>query len=103
MLRETWGMLRESVMAGAGVAATTAGGSWVAAPPWLIAVGQAAIVVAFTVKAIDRRLARFDAGLTETKAEVATLRGRLNACPCQPPTSKTGGKQCGPTSSQPEK
>lgn len=67
---------KEAIPMSAGVAVTGVSGAVLAAPSWLIAVGQAAIVVIFTVKAIDKRLARLHKAVNQLRGEVEVLEGR---------------------------
>jgi hypothetical protein len=62
--------LKDAVLAAAGVSAVEVGGVVTGASSWLIGLGQAVIVVAFTLHGIDRRLK----GLSDAQDK---LRGRL--------------------------
>ena len=73
----------EAVPAAAATGIAQIGGALTAAPAWLTAVGQAAIVVWFTVRAIDKRLASLHQQVNETRGRVETLAGRLNGLRCQ--------------------
>ena len=73
----------EAVPAAAATGVAQIGGALTAAPSWLLAVGQAAIVVWFTVKAIDKRLAALHERVNETAGKVETLAGRVNGLRCQ--------------------
>lgn len=82
--------VREVVPAGIASAVTTAGGAALTQPPWLIALGQAVIVIWFTVRAIDKRMSNLHRQVNEVKGVTESLTARLNALQCinggcQPP------------------
>jgi hypothetical protein len=89
---------REAVPAAIGAGATGAAGAFLTAPAWLIALGQAALVVVFTVRAINRKLETLQTGVGEVRGEVATLHGRINGLHCQ--AHACGADACGFTSSR---
>lgn len=76
-------IIKAALPASGGAALTGIGGTLLAAPGWLVGISQAAIVVIFTVRAIDKKLSRLHEAVNEARGEVETLRGRLNALQCQ--------------------
>ena len=79
-------LIHDALPAGAWAGAAQVGGAVVAAPTWLIAIGQTAIVVIFTLKGIDRRLERMHKRVNDAQAtaemadtKVDTLHGQLVA------------------------
>jgi hypothetical protein len=68
----------------AGAAAGTAGaGAVLGAPGWLVGLGQAVVVVFFTLRGIDKRLAERDRAVAELDGKVSTLKGRIEGLHCQ--------------------
>jgi hypothetical protein len=83
-------LIRDAVPPAGAVAATGATGAMFAAPGWLIALGQAAIVIGGTILAIDRRnreiIARVDKvndRVALVSGELHALRGRVKGLRCQ--------------------
>lgn len=75
-------LIKDALPASAGTAATGIGGAALAIPTWLIAIGQAAIVVIFTVKAIDKRMSRLHERQNRVEGKVETLLGRIDGLAC---------------------
>ncbi len=77
------GLLRDTVPAGTLSGVTSLGGAALQIPPWLIALGQAMIVVWGVMAAIDRRRKQDRIAFTELAASVDTLTVRFNRLACQ--------------------
>lgn len=82
MLRGLSQLAAEVVPAGASAGAVGLVGTLAAAPAWLLALGQAVVVVIFTVRAIDKRMERLHVAVNETRGEVEMLRGRFRGLAC---------------------
>lgn len=78
--------IKDAVPAAGGAAATGLGGDMLAAPGWLVALGQAAVVVYFTTRTINNRMKE----ISELRGEVATLTGRFKGLACV--STPTAGK-----------
>lgn len=90
LLHRALSWIREPAFAVAGVTATEVSGSALAAPAWLIGVGQAAIVVVFTVKAVDKRLQRLHEAVNKTTGKVEIMEGKMDTLHC----IKNPGESC---------
>lgn len=76
-------VVKEALPAGAGVAVTGGIGSAIlGAGTWLVPVLQVAVSIIFIVMAIDKRMARLHKAVNETRGEIETLEGRVNALQC---------------------
>lgn len=76
--RAAFEVAKDAAPAGACSGAASAVGMAAQAPPWLIALGQAVIVVYFTVRAIDKREKARNAKITELDNKVTAITGRLD-------------------------
>ena len=64
-------------------------GAALAAPGWLVALGQAAVVAISILYGVDRRMSRLHKAVNETRGEVETLTGRVNTLACQGQACRT--------------
>jgi hypothetical protein len=78
-MRAMFDSVRDAAAAALGAGATTVGGSVVGAPGWLIGLGQAVVVVFFTLRGIDRRMKALKDEQDEIRGQLHTLKGRVDA------------------------
>ena len=86
MARGAVDAVKDTAPAVGAVGAAQVGGAVLGAPSWLLGLGQAVIVVFFTLRGVDRRQRQRDqerdADVKELRGEVSTLAGRINGLGC---------------------
>lgn len=82
-------MAKDAVPAAAVVGTATVSGSVLNAPTWMIGLGQAIIVVYFTLRGVDRRQRQRDARLEELSGRVESLHGRIDGLACATPRRRS--------------
>lgn len=83
MFRSFTTLLSDALPAAAGVTVAQVAGTIASAPSWLTGLGQAVIVVVFTLRGIDKRNQRLADAVAEVRGELETIRGRMNGLACQ--------------------
>lgn len=78
---------KDAIPAAGAVGAASAGGAAMGAPAWLLGLGQAVIVVYFTLRGVDRRQRERDKRLAAMEAEVSAVRGQLRLIRCIDPSA----------------
>ncbi len=68
---------KDAMPAAGVVGVATIGGVSIGVPPLLVGLGQAAIVVYFTLRGVDRRMKERDVEVKELAGAIATLAGRF--------------------------